>query len=88
MEFVWQRPINSLWKTNAFKVDSLSNQKDNLKKYYRYNILLYKSINYEDKKDSSIYELLFQLNNKQELFYNYKIDKRKLFDMSGGIPCQ
>jgi hypothetical protein len=31
MEFIWQRPINSLWKTNTFEVDSLSNQKDNLK---------------------------------------------------------
>nr|YP_010266434.1 hypothetical chloroplast RF19 [Xylosma congesta]UIE10236.1 hypothetical chloroplast RF19 [Xylosma congesta] len=73
-------------KQNNFEVDSLSNQKDNFKKYYRYNILLYKSINYEDKKDSSIYELPFQLNNKQEIFYNYKIDKSKLFDMQGGIP--
>jgi len=73
-------------KQNNFEVDSLSNQKDNFKKYYRYNILLYKSINYEDKKDSSIYELPFNLNNKQEIFYNYKIDKSKLFDMSGGIP--
>jgi len=73
-------------KQNNFEVDSLSNQKDNFKKYYRYNILLYKSINYEDKKDSSIYELPFKLNNKQEIFYNYKIDKSKLFDMSGGIP--
>nr|YP_009421585.1 hypothetical chloroplast RF1 [Salix tetrasperma]ASR93599.1 hypothetical chloroplast RF1 [Salix tetrasperma] len=72
-------------KQNNFEVDSLSNQKDNFKKYYRYNILLYKSINYEDKKDSSIYELPFKLNNKQEIFYNYKIDKSKLFDMSGGI---
>uniref|UniRef100_A0A6N2NJU0 Translocon at the inner envelope membrane of chloroplasts 214 n=1 Tax=Salix viminalis TaxID=40686 RepID=A0A6N2NJU0_SALVM len=73
-------------KQNNLEVDSLSNQKDNFKKYYRYNILLYKSINYEDKKDSSIYELPFKLNNKQEIFYNYKIDKSKLFDMSGGIP--
>jgi hypothetical protein len=31
MEFIWQGPINSLWKTNTFEVDSLSNQKDNLK---------------------------------------------------------
>nr|QGU84641.1 hypothetical chloroplast RF19 [Scolopia chinensis] len=73
-------------KQNNFEVDSLSNQKDNFKKYYRYNILLYKSINYEDKKDSSIYELPFHLNNKQEIFYNYKIDKSKLFDMQEGIP--
>nr|YP_009051616.1 Ycf1 [Salix interior]AII01963.1 Ycf1 [Salix interior] len=73
-------------KQNNFEVDPLSNQKDNFKKYYRYNILLYKSINYEDKKDSSIYELPFKLNNKQEIFYNYKIDKSKLFDMLGGIP--
>ena len=88
MEFIWQGPINSLWKTNTFEVDSLSNQKDNLKNtidiiFYYINPLIMKI-----KKDSSIYELLFQLNNKQELFYNYKIDKRKLFDMSGGIPCQ
>jgi len=55
-------------KKKNFEEDSLSNQKDNFKKYYRYNILLYKSINYEDKKDSSIYELPFQLNNKQEIF--------------------
>nr|QGU83955.1 hypothetical chloroplast RF19 [Homalium racemosum] len=73
-------------KQNNFEVDSLSNQKDNFKKYYKYNILLYKSINYEDKKDSSIYELSFQLNNKQKIFYNYKIDKSKLFDMLGSIP--
>jgi len=64
MEFIWQGPINSLWKTNTFEVDSLSNQKDNLKNtidiiFYYINPLIMKI-----KKDSSIYELLFQLNNK------------------------
>nr|YP_010044962.1 hypothetical protein RF1 [Dianyuea turbinata]QPF96166.1 hypothetical protein RF1 [Dianyuea turbinata] len=75
-------------KQNDLKVDSLSNQKDNFKKYYRYNLLSYKYINYEDKKDSSIYGLPFQVNNKQGLFYNYKIDKSKsqFFAILGGIP--
>uniref|UniRef100_A0AB39U3J4 Protein TIC 214 n=1 Tax=Hydnocarpus kurzii TaxID=3240908 RepID=A0AB39U3J4_9ROSI len=74
-------------KQNDFEVDSLPNQKDNFKKYYRYNLLSYKSINYEDRKDSSIYGLTLQVNNKQEISYNYKTDKRKSksFDMLGGI---
>nr|QGU84384.1 hypothetical chloroplast RF19 [Casearia velutina] len=75
-------------KQNDFEVDSLLNQKENFKKYYRYNLLSYKSINYEDKKDSSIYRPLLQVNNKSEIFYNSKINKRKnkFFDMLGGIP--
>ena len=32
-------------------IDLLPNQKDNFKKHYRYNLLAYKSINYENKKD-------------------------------------
>jgi hypothetical protein len=64
-----KRPLNSLWKNKIIlkKIHYLT-KKIILKKYYRYNILLYKSINYEDKKDSFIYELPFQLNNKQEIF--------------------
>nr|YP_010571620.1 hypothetical protein RF1 [Stachyurus himalaicus]UZH32880.1 hypothetical protein RF1 [Stachyurus himalaicus] len=73
-------------KKNSFEADSLLNQKSNLKKHYRYNLLSYKSINYEDKKGSYSYGFPLQLNNKQEISYNYNIHKHKFFDMLGGIP--
>nr|QUL61490.1 hypothetical chloroplast RF19 [Nitraria sphaerocarpa] len=69
-----------------FEVDLLQNQKVNFKKHYRYDLLSYKSINYDDKKDSYIYRSLFQGNNKEKIFYNYNIEKRKLFAMLGAIP--
>nr|YP_010389476.1 hypothetical chloroplast RF1 [Delavaya toxocarpa]UPQ44797.1 hypothetical chloroplast RF1 [Delavaya toxocarpa]UYA96916.1 hypothetical chloroplast RF1 [Delavaya toxocarpa]UZC54247.1 hypothetical chloroplast RF1 [Delavaya toxocarpa] len=75
-------------KQNFFEANPLQNQKQkyNLKKHYRYALLSYKSIDYENKKDSYIPKSLFQVNvnNKEELFYNYnikKIKKRKLFDI-------
>nr|ARK37799.1 hypothetical chloroplast RF19 [Hevea brasiliensis] len=68
-------------KKNDFETDSLPNQKDNFKKHYKYNLLSYKSINYENKKDSYIYGSPLQVNNKQEISYNYNTKKSKLFDM-------
>ncbi|XP_057998110.1 protein TIC 214-like [Hevea brasiliensis] len=59
-------------KKNDFETDSLPNQKDNFKKHYKYNLLSYKSINYENKKDSYIYGSPLQVNNKQEISYNSK----------------
>nr|QXU76216.1 hypothetical chloroplast RF1 [Biebersteinia heterostemon] len=73
-------------KQNFFEADPLRNQKYNFKKNYRYDLLSYKSINYEDKKDSYIYRSLFQINNKEEFFYNSNIQKEKFFAMQGGIP--
>nr|WOZ13501.1 hypothetical protein RF1 [Rhodoleia championii] len=72
-------------KENDYEVDSLPNQKDNFKKHYRYDLLSYKSINYEDKKNSYIYGSPLQVNNNQEIYYNYNTHKHKLFDMLGGI---
>nr|QOZ39444.1 hypothetical chloroplast RF19 [Sambucus adnata] len=69
-----------------FEVYSLPNQKDNFKKYYRYDLLSYKSINYETKKDSYIYGSPLQVNKNQEISYNYTTHKNKLFDMLGDIP--
>nr|QKV44352.1 hypothetical chloroplast RF1 [Daphniphyllum macropodum] len=68
-------------------VDSLPNQKDNLKKNYRYDLLSYKSINYDDKKSSYIYGSPLQGNNNQEISYNCNKHKHKnkLFHMLGGI---
>nr|QID91461.1 hypothetical chloroplast RF19 [Cercidiphyllum japonicum] len=72
-------------KKNDYEVDSLPNQKDNFKKHYRYDLLSYKSINYGDKNNSYIYGLPLQVNNNQEISYNYNTHKHKLFDMLGGI---
>nr|YP_010296971.1 Ycf1 protein [Ceriops zippeliana]UMI33635.1 Ycf1 protein [Ceriops zippeliana] len=73
-------------KENDFEGDSLPSQKKNFKKHYRYNLLLYKSINDENKKDSYIYGSPLQINNKHEISYNYKTPKRNFLDMFGDIP--
>nr|QWE50447.1 Ycf1 protein [Rourea microphylla] len=73
-------------KQNNFEADSLLNQKEKLKKPYKYDLLAYKSINYEDKKDSYIYGSPFQVTNNQEIFYNYNTRKRKLFNRLEDIP--
>nr|YP_010731216.1 hypothetical protein RF1 [Ochna serrulata]WEG37957.1 hypothetical protein RF1 [Ochna serrulata] len=68
-------------KQNDLEGDSLSNQKENFKKHYRYYLLSYKFINYEEKKDSSIYR--FQVKNKQEIS---NTEKSKLLDILEDIP--
>nr|ALO21972.1 Ycf1 [Cucurbita digitata] len=65
---------------------SLPNKNDNFIKKYIYDLLSYKSINYEDKKDSSIYELTVQVKNNKESSYKYNTDKWKFFDILTGIP--
>nr|UCS09645.1 hypothetical protein RF1 [Dictamnus dasycarpus] len=72
-------------KQHFFEADPLRNQKSNFKKHYKYDLLSYKSINYEDKKDSYIDRSLGQVNNKEE-YSNYNINKGKLVAMLGGIP--
>nr|QBE87786.1 hypothetical chloroplast RF1 [Phaulothamnus spinescens] len=68
----------------------LPDQKDNLKKNYRYDLLSYKFLYYEDKKDSYRYSYgtPFQVNKNQEFSYtyNYNIHKDKLIDMWWSIP--
>nr|YP_009490232.1 hypothetical chloroplast RF19 [Itea chinensis]AWH11674.1 hypothetical chloroplast RF19 [Itea chinensis] len=65
---------------NDYEVDSLPNKKENLKKHYRYDLLSYKSINYEDKNNSYIYGSTLQVNNNQGISYNYNRHKRKLLE--------
>nr|QGZ09255.1 hypothetical protein RF1 [Sorbaria sorbifolia var. stellipila] len=69
-----------------FETDSLLNQKENFKKQYRYDLLAYKSINYEDKKDFSIYGSLLQVKTNQDIFYNYNTHKQKALNMLEDIP--
>nr|YP_009568330.1 hypothetical chloroplast RF1 [Plumbago auriculata]YP_009568342.1 hypothetical chloroplast RF1 [Plumbago auriculata]ADD30921.1 putative RF1 protein [Plumbago auriculata]QBE86612.1 hypothetical chloroplast RF1 [Plumbago auriculata]QBE86624.1 hypothetical chloroplast RF1 [Plumbago auriculata] len=69
------------------RVSLLVNINDRFQKTYRYDLLSYQSIYYEDKKDSYSYGSAFQVNKNQEISYtyNYNIHKPKLLDM-GGIP--
>nr|YP_010733630.1 hypothetical protein RF1 [Rhodotypos scandens]WEG92899.1 hypothetical protein RF1 [Rhodotypos scandens] len=73
-------------KKKKFETDPLLNQKENLKKQYRYDLLSYKFLNYKDKKDSSIYGSPLQVKNNQDIFYNYNTPKQKSFNMREGIP--
>nr|QZH79114.1 hypothetical protein RF1 [Ardisia crispa] len=73
-------------KQSDYKVYLLSNQKENFKKYYIYNLLSYRSINYEKKEDPSIYRSPFQVNKTQKNSYNYNTQKRKTFDKLAYIP--
>nr|UTQ76689.1 Ycf1 [Zehneria sp. PEBO4401] len=82
-----KKPLIDYKKQNSFEINySLPNKKDNIKKKYIYDLLSYKSINYEDNKDSYIYELPVQVKNNQESSYNYNTDKWKFFDILTGIP--
>nr|YP_009699358.1 Ycf1 [Alangium chinense]QEJ87211.1 Ycf1 [Alangium chinense] len=68
-------------KQNDYEVYLLPNQKENFQKYYRYDLLSYKSINYENKKNLYIYESPLQVNKNQEISYNFNQHKYKLFDL-------
>nr|YP_010159668.1 hypothetical protein RF1 [Artocarpus hypargyreus]QRG32685.1 hypothetical protein RF1 [Artocarpus hypargyreus] len=78
---------NHLNKYDPYEKNLLINfEKKNLKKKYRYDLLSYNFINYEDKKNSFIYGLPLEVNHNQEIFYNYNKHKRKFFNMLVGIP--
>nr|YP_009935639.1 Ycf1 [Saururus chinensis]QNS38040.1 Ycf1 [Saururus chinensis] len=66
-------------KQKHFGMNSLTNQKEKLKKRYRYDLLSYKYINYEERKDSSIYGSLVKRNGDQEIRYNYNKPKSESF---------
>nr|YP_010981184.1 hypothetical chloroplast RF1 [Ajuga ovalifolia]WOC94954.1 hypothetical chloroplast RF1 [Ajuga ovalifolia] len=69
-----------------FEVHSLSNQKDNFLKYYIYDLLSYKFINYENKTECFFYRPLFQGNKNQEISYN--TPKETFFDILRNIPIK
>nr|AXU40564.1 hypothetical chloroplast RF19 [Gomphogyne cissiformis var. cissiformis] len=74
-------------KQNELETDySLPNKKEKNKKKYIYDLLSYKYLNYEDNKDSYIYELPVQVKNNQEIYYKSNRDKWKFFDILTGIP--
>nr|QVL26087.1 hypothetical protein RF1 [Macbridea alba] len=77
--------INSK-KQNQFEVYSVSNQKDNFLKYYRYDLFSYKLIHYEKKTECFFYRSPFQGNANQEIYYNTA--KKNFFDMLRKIPIK
>nr|YP_010209605.1 Ycf1 [Impatiens davidii]UBA17547.1 Ycf1 [Impatiens davidii] len=61
-----------------YKVYSLQKKKENFQKYKRYNLLSYRFINYEHKREPSIYGSTFQ---KKESSYNYNTHKNKIYEI-------
>ena len=81
---------NQLILSKKQEVNLLTNRKKKIKKQYRYDLLSYKSLNYADKKDSSVsvYRSPLQANNDKTFSYNYSTRKRKLFDMENDITIK
>nr|AUF33696.1 Ycf1 [Fouquieria diguetii] len=86
-EYSYEKEELIHYKKNKYcEVYSLPNQKENFQKYYRYNLLSYRSINYENKRDQNIYGLPFQVNKNQENSYNSNTPQGQLFNIVGDIP--
>nr|YP_009561670.1 hypothetical chloroplast RF19 [Commiphora gileadensis]QAT19758.1 hypothetical chloroplast RF19 [Commiphora gileadensis] len=75
-------------KKNLFETDSLRNQKSNFKKLYRYDLLSYKFLNYEDKKDTYLHRSLFQVKNNEEFFLKLQHRERQIIWYDGRYPYQ
>nr|YP_010146810.1 hypothetical chloroplast RF1 [Dioscorea quinquelobata]QQP01040.1 hypothetical chloroplast RF1 [Dioscorea quinquelobata] len=63
---------------NYDTVDSLTSQKEKLKKHYRYDLLSHEYMNYGTRGDSYIYESL-QVNGNQEIPYNFNTMKAESY---------
>nr|YP_009436166.1 hypothetical chloroplast RF1 [Cyphia angustiloba]YP_009436183.1 hypothetical chloroplast RF1 [Cyphia angustiloba]ATG26344.1 hypothetical chloroplast RF1 [Cyphia angustiloba]ATG26361.1 hypothetical chloroplast RF1 [Cyphia angustiloba] len=81
-------PLLHSKKQNDSEVYSLTNKKKKFQKNYRYDLLAYKSIYSETKKDSYIYQFPLQVNKKQvnkNQEISYTTQKDKLFDIPEDI---
>nr|YP_784445.1 Ycf1 [Drimys granadensis]Q06GT8.1 RecName: Full=Protein TIC 214; AltName: Full=Translocon at the inner envelope membrane of chloroplasts 214; Short=AtTIC214 [Drimys granadensis]ABH88356.1 hypothetical protein RF1 [Drimys granadensis] len=72
-------------KENDCAVNSLPSQKEKFKKHYRYDLLSYKYINYEDRKSSYIYVSPLQINGGREIPYNDNTPKPESCYVLGDI---
>jgi hypothetical protein len=75
--------INSK-KQKEFEVDSLFNEKENFQKYYKYDLLSPKFLNYENKTECFCYGSPFRGNKNQKISYN--TPKETFFEMLRNIP--
>nr|YP_010693998.1 Ycf1 [Impatiens arguta]WCD66690.1 Ycf1 [Impatiens arguta] len=65
-------------KENDYKVYSLLTEKENFQKYKKYNLLSNRFLNYEHKKEPSIYGSTFQ---KKKSSYNYNTHKNNIYEI-------
>nr|YP_010636552.1 hypothetical chloroplast RF19 [Saxifraga angustata]WBQ49024.1 hypothetical chloroplast RF19 [Saxifraga angustata] len=75
-----QKDLNKWYSYEKETYSLLPNTKANFKRHSEYDLLSSKSINYEAKRNSYSYVSSLQVNNTEEISYNYNIDKQKLFD--------
>nr|UWV19041.1 hypothetical chloroplast RF19 [Coronilla valentina subsp. glauca] len=79
-------------KNKKQQVDFLLNLllQKKIKKQSRYDLLLYKLINYAEKKESSIdgYRFPLQANKKQAISYYYNTHKKEFFDRMDDISIK
>nr|YP_010637834.1 hypothetical chloroplast RF19 [Saxifraga consanguinea]WBQ50476.1 hypothetical chloroplast RF19 [Saxifraga consanguinea] len=75
-----QKDLNKWYSYEKETYSLLPNTKENFKRHSEYDLLSSKSINYEAKRNSYSYVSSLQVNNTEEISYNYNIDKQKFFD--------
>nr|YP_010484200.1 Ycf1 protein [Piper umbellatum]UVV36310.1 Ycf1 protein [Piper umbellatum] len=74
-------------KQKNFRMNSLTNQKEKLKKHYRYDLSSYKYLHYEDLKNSTpISRSPFQIKGGQEIPYNYNNYNRPKYESFFYVP--
>ncbi|KAJ8425436.1 hypothetical protein Cgig2_032236 [Carnegiea gigantea] len=80
--------INSNYQNAKAPLLLLQNEKENLIKNHKYEVLSYKFLFHEDTKDSYSYRIPFQGNKNKEFSYtnNYNIYKGNLINMWWSIP--
>nr|YP_010888526.1 hypothetical chloroplast RF19 [Pedicularis oliveriana]YP_010888534.1 hypothetical chloroplast RF19 [Pedicularis oliveriana]WJJ68303.1 hypothetical chloroplast RF19 [Pedicularis oliveriana]WJJ68311.1 hypothetical chloroplast RF19 [Pedicularis oliveriana] len=81
----WEEKDHLIDSKKQFEAYSLSNQnqKENFQKDYRYDLLSYKFIDYENKTECFFYRSPFQGNKNQEISYT---SKETLLDIPRNIP--
>nr|WRO37308.1 Ycf1 protein [Amorphophallus kachinensis]WRO37320.1 Ycf1 protein [Amorphophallus kachinensis] len=62
-------------KQNDYGIDSWTEQKEKLKKNYKYDLLAHKYVNYENGGDSYIYASPSQVNRDKKIPYNFNTQK-------------
>nr|YP_010888776.1 hypothetical chloroplast RF19 [Pedicularis lyrata]WJJ68553.1 hypothetical chloroplast RF19 [Pedicularis lyrata] len=81
----WEKKDHLIDSKKQFEAYSLSNQKENFQKDYRYDLLSYKFIDYENKTECFFYRSSFQGNKNEEISYT---SKETLLDIPRNIPIQ
>nr|QBE86708.1 hypothetical chloroplast RF1 [Froelichia latifolia] len=97
----WAQLVPQKWRNRVTKHSEIENtknfenpllllpyQKSNFKKTYRYDLLSYKFVSYENKNDLYSYVRPFEVNKKKEFSYTYNsiINQEKFIDMWWNIP--